>query len=125
MHAIQIVLTCFAVFAMSRAVIRYRRGDMRLLHLALWLLFWTGVVVVALRPETTNLFANWLGVGRGVDTAMYLALLMIFYLLFRSFGKIEDLDRQLTRVVRANALREMEADLAQEKSRDQDSSGPR
>jgi hypothetical protein len=37
---------------------------------------------------------------------------MIFYLLFRSFGKIEDLDRQLTRVVRANALREMEEDLA-------------
>ena len=112
MHAIQIVLTCFAVFAMSRVVIRYRRGGLRMLHLGLWLLFWAGVVVVALRPETTNLFANLLGVGRGVDTAMYLALLMIFYLLFRSFGKIEDLDRQLTRVVRANALREMEADLA-------------
>ncbi len=112
MHAIQIVLTCFAVFAVSRVLIRYRRGGLRMLHLGLWLLFWAGVIVVALRPETTNLFANWLGVGRGVDTAMYLALLMIFYLLFRSFGKIEDLDRQLTRVVRANALREMETDLA-------------
>ena len=49
---------------------------------------------------------------------MYLALLMIFYLLFRSFGKIEDLDRQLTRVVRANALREMEEDLAAAKARE-------
>jgi len=53
-----------------------------------------------------------LGVGRGVDTAMYLSLLLIFYLQFRSFAKIEDMDRQLTRVVRANALREMEEDLA-------------
>jgi hypothetical protein len=123
MHAIQIVLTCFAVFAMSRVVIRYRRGGLRMLHLGLWLLFWAGVVIVALRPETTNLFANWLGVGRGVDTAMYLALLMIFYLLFRSFGKIEDLDRQLTRVVRANALREMESELAEEKGRDKKSPG--
>lgn len=112
MHAIQIVLICFAVFAMSRVLIRYRRGLTRMLHLELWLLFWIAVVVVALRPETTNLLADWLGVGRGVDTAMYLALLLIFYLLFRSFGKIEDLDRQLTRVVRANALREMEEDLA-------------
>jgi hypothetical protein len=118
MHAIQIVLTCFAVFAISRVLIRYRRGGLRMLHLGLWLLFWAGVIVVALRPETTNLFANWLGVGRGVDTAMYLALLMIFYLLFRSFGKIEDLDRQLTRVVRANALREMEADLAAARERE-------
>jgi hypothetical protein len=50
---------------------------------------------------------------------MYLALLMIFYLLFRSFGKIEDLDRQLTRVVRANAIRDMEADLAAAEHREQ------
>jgi small membrane protein len=113
MHAIQIVLTCFAVFAFSRAVIQYRRGSMRMLHLGLWLLVWGCVVVVALRPEMTDLLANWLGVGRGVDTAMYFAFLMIFYLLFRSFAKIENLDRQLTRVVRANALREMERDLAE------------
>ena len=119
MHAIQIVLTCFAVFAISRVVLRYRRGGLRVLHLGLWLLFWAGVIVVALRPETTNLFANWLGVGRGVDTAMYLALLMIFYLLFRSFGKIEDLDRQLPRVVRANAIRDMESDLAAAEHREQ------
>jgi hypothetical protein len=112
MQAIQIVLTCFAVFAFSRALIRYRRGGMRMLHLGLWLLFWSGVVFVSLHPTTTDRLAILLGVGRGVDTAMYLSLLLIFYLLFRSFAKIEDMDRQLTRIVRANALREMEEDLA-------------
>jgi len=112
MQAIQVVLTCFAVFAVSRVLIRYRRGGLRLLHLALWLLFWAVVIVVAVHPTTTDRLANLLGVGRGVDTAMYLSLLLIFYLLFRSFAKIEDMDRQLTRVVRANALREMEEDLA-------------
>jgi hypothetical protein len=118
MHANQIVLLCFAIFAMSRALIRYRRGLTRMLHLEMWLLFWVCVVVVALRPEVTDLLARWLGVGRGVDTAMYLALLMIFFLLFRNFGKVEDLDRQLTKVVRANALREMEEDLAAAKDKD-------
>jgi len=115
MHAIQIVLLCFALFAMSRVLIRYRRGGMRVLHVFLWLVFWIAVGVVAFHPDTTNLLARWLGVGRGVDTAMYLSLLVIFYLLCRSFGKLEDLDRQLTRVVRANALREMEEDLAGKK----------
>jgi len=110
MHAIQIVLICFAVFAISRVLIRYRRGNMRMVDLGLWLVFWAGVIVVAWLPDTTNLLARWLGVGRGVDTAMYLSILVVFYLLFRSFTKIEDLDRQLTRIVRANALREMEED---------------
>ena len=118
MHAIQIVLICFAIFAMSRVLIRYRRGLTRVLHLELWLLFWVGVVVVGMRPEVTDLLAKWLGVGRATDAAIYLALLLIFYLLFRSFGKIEDLDRQLTKVVRANALREMEEDLATGKDPD-------
>ena len=111
MHAIQIVLICFAFFAMSRVVVRYRRGGTRMLYLGLWLLFWACVVVVAVHPDTTSYFAGWLGVGRGVDIAMYLSVLMIFYLLFRSFAKIEDLDRQLTRVVRADALRELEQQL--------------
>jgi hypothetical protein len=112
MQAIQIVLTIFAAFAVSRVLIRYRRGGMRLLHLGLWLIFWAAVIVVSVHPTTTDRLAILLGVGRGVDTAMYLSLLLIFYLQFRSFAKIEDMDRQLTRVVRANALREMEEDLA-------------
>jgi hypothetical protein len=112
MHAIQLVLTCFAAFAISRVLIRYRRGGMRMLHLGLWLVFWAAVIVVSLHPRTTDHLAILLGVGRGVDTAMYLSLLLIFYLLFRSFAKIEDMDRQLTRIVRTNALRQLEEDLA-------------
>lgn len=111
MHAIQIVLICFAAFAMSRVLIRYRRGGIGGVNLLLWLLIWTGVVVVSVHPDTTSWLAVRLGVGRGVDIAMYLSILMLFYLLFRSFTKIEDLDRQITRIVRANALREMEEDL--------------
>ena len=118
MNAIQIVLICFSFFAMSRVVLRYRRGGMRMLQLGLWMLFWVCVVVVAVHPDTTGLFARWLGVGRGVDIAMYLSILMIFYLLFRSFARIEDLDRQLTRVVRADALREMEGNLSATDKRD-------
>lgn len=111
MHAIQIILTCFAVFAMSRVFIRFRRGGLRLPHLGLWLLFWVSVVVATLRPEATDLLARWVGVGRGVDTAMYLGFLMIFYLVFRLFAKLEDLDRQLTRIVRANAIKDVEDQL--------------
>jgi hypothetical protein len=119
MHAVQILLISFAAFAMSRVVLRYRRGGMRLLHLALWLVFWVGVVVAVFHPDTTSWLAGKLGVGRGVDVAMYLSILMIFYLLFRSFGKLDDLDRQLTRVVRANALRELDEQLHQAESTEQ------
>ena len=118
MHAIQYILIAFAAFAISRVLLRFRRGGMRMLDLVLWLVFWAGVVVVAVRPETTSLVAAWLGVARGADTAIYFAVLILFSLLFRTFTRIEDMDRQITRIVRANALKDLEALLAAEQKSD-------
>lgn len=116
MHAIQYILIAFSAFAISRVLIRFRRGGMRILHLGLWMILWAGVILVALRPETTTLVADLLGVTRGADTALYLAMILAFYLLFRAFGKIEDLDRQLTRVVRANALEKLDEQVAKNRN---------
>lgn len=108
MSTIQIVLVLFAAFAFSRAAIGFRRGTVTLVQLVLWLLFWGAVVVVAIHPETTVAMARAFGVGRGADLAIYLALVLLFFLQFRLFARIEDVERQLTRVVRALALRDLD-----------------
>ena len=109
MNAIQIVLVLFAVFAFSRALVSVRRGTLRVGPFVLWSLFWGAVVVVAFRPETTMAAAHVFGVGRGADFAIYLALLLAFFLLFKLFARIEELERQLTRFVRAEALKEFDS----------------
>jgi small membrane protein len=111
MSAIQIVLSLFALFALTRVVLRFRRGGLPFVHLALWLLFWSAVIVAVLRPETTMRVARLLGVGRGADVVTYLGIVLLFYLLFRMFGKVEDLERQITRVVRAAALKDLDEQL--------------
>jgi hypothetical protein len=108
MTAIQIVLCAFAVFAMSRVVLRFRKGGLALVHLVTWFLFWAAVIVAVLRPATTSAVAAWVRVGRGTDLVMYLSVMALFYLLFRLFGKIDELERQITRVVRAAALKELD-----------------
>src|SRR6187397_1283077 len=108
MSAIQIVLVLFAIFAFSRALAGVRRGTLRVGPFVLWSLFWGAVVIVAFRPETTMAVAHVFGVGRGADFAIYLALLLAFFLVFRLFARLEELERQLTRFVRAEALKEFE-----------------
>ena len=120
MSLIQIVISLFAVFAISRVLLRFRRSEISWVHLLLWTLFWGAVILVTLRPETSSMIAGVLGVGRGADVIIYLALLLLFFLVFRLFAKHEDLERQITRVVRSGALRELEQHL-----RDQPGSGPR
>jgi hypothetical protein len=108
MTTIQIVLVAFAVFALSRVVLRFRKGGLPLVHLLAWFLFWSGAIVAVLAPVTTNYVARLVRVGRGADLVMYVSVMALFYLLFRLFGKIEELERQITRVVRAAALKELD-----------------
>lgn len=108
MSTIQIVLVAFAVFAMSRVILRFRKGGLALVHLVTWFIFWAAVIVAVVRPTTTTAIANLVRVGRGADLVMYVSVVVLFYALFRMFGKIEELERQITRVVRAAALKELD-----------------
>lgn len=107
MSIIQIILIAFAAFALSRVVLNFRRGSLGLAGLAGWSVFWVAATIIVIRPETASALAKILGVGRGADAIVYFALVAAFYLLFRLFSKIESLERQITRLVRSLALKDM------------------
>ena len=108
MTVIQIILILFAVFGFAAAVSRYRRGGLPFRQLLLWLVLWLVIAVVVLRPETSTSLAHRLGVGRGADVVIYLAIAAIFYLLFRMFARLEDHERQITRLARELALKDLD-----------------
>lgn len=104
MLLIQILIVAFAVFALLRAVFQFRQGRLNRYWLAFWLAFWLLAVVVVTMPQTTEIAARLTGVGRGVDFVIYLSIVLLFYLVFRLFVKIEEGERELTRLVRKLAL---------------------
>ena len=104
MLAIQVVILLFCFYALIIAWRRQSQGKLPRISAALWTLLWIAVGAVVMRPESTTFLANRLGVGRGVDLVTYLALLFIFFLLFRLFTRIEELERDITRLVRELAL---------------------
>lgn len=108
MSVIQLVLIVFAAFGFGAAAQRFRRGGLSRLQLALWSLLWVGIIAVVVRPETASLLARTLGVGRGADVVVYLAIAALFYLQFRMFGRLEDHEQQITDLTRALALRDLD-----------------
>jgi len=108
MTVIQLVLVVIAGCGIAAAVSRFRRGGLSRLQLLLWSLLWLAVVGVVLRPETASFLARSLGVGRGADVVVYLAIAALFYLQFRLFGRLEDHERQITELTRALALKDLE-----------------
>src|SRR3989338_4584488 len=96
MLLIQAIIILFAIFALVRALSRYRQGRLPRGWLAFWIIFWFAVVFVAVSPSVTDRAAHFVGVGRGADFAIYLSVVALFYLAFRLFVKIEDVERDVT-----------------------------
>lgn len=69
-----------------------------------WTVLWLAAAAVIYRPELASLLAEALGVGRGADAVVYLAVIALFYLVFRIFVRLERMERDITDVVRAVAI---------------------
>jgi hypothetical protein len=66
------------------------------------------VLLVFWQPESTSYLANILGVGRGADLIIYLSVIVIFYLLFRVFIRLNKIDSEITKITRKDALKNVE-----------------
>lgn len=107
---IQFLIIVFILFAIFKAWRAYVSGVLDRRKLLLWSSFWLVVAVVILSPQTTTMLANILGVGRGVDLALYVSVVVLFYVLFTMSRKVDGLEKSLTNLVRAIALKNAEHD---------------
>ncbi len=105
---IRIILIFVSLMMIGRTVDRFRKGEVHSWSFSAWLLFWFSLGIVGIMPELTNYVANFLGVGRGADFAIYVSIVTVFYLLFLIFVRLERMEKHITQIVREVALREKE-----------------
>jgi len=103
---IQIFIIIFVLFALSRALLRFKKNEIAIKEFLFWLVFWVAVSVAVLLPQTTTLLANLVGVGRGADLVIYISIVAVFYIIFRIFVKIEKIEQDITKIVREIGLKE-------------------
>lgn len=114
----RIVLTITAVLGFVWAIGRFRKQYLSTMAMLAWGALWLAVGVVALIPELTNRLADFLGIGRGADVVVYIAIVVIIALLFRMSVRLEQLDRAITKVTRELALRKSDANGANRHAND-------
>ncbi len=103
---VQILLIIFIVLIIARISDRYWRKEIHSVGFFSWLAFWLSAGAVVLWPDSSSWLATVLGVGRGVDLMLYLSVMLIFYLLFRIFVRLEKQEKEITKLVRKMALDE-------------------
>jgi len=110
MTAIQILIIAFALFAIVKTIWQFKRGALTIAWLLFWMVFWAAAAVVAVLPQTTDVIAHLVGVGRGADLVIYASLIVLFYLVFRVYVKIENTEHEITRLVRKLSIDDLDED---------------
>lgn len=104
-QGIQILIILFALFAWSRAILRFKDGAIKWNELLFWSFLWGALIVLTVNPAITFFFSKLVGIERGVDFFLYLSVMLLFYLIFRIYVKLDNMDQEITKVVREVALK--------------------
>lgn len=84
--------------------LRFRESKMSLGMLFIWSIVWIVLISLSVFPEATGYFANLTGIGRGLDVILILGLIGCYYLIFRIYNMIENIEQDITFLVREIAL---------------------
>lgn len=99
------LLVIFVLFAWSRVILRFRDRKVNQKELVFWSLLWLTMLVVVILPGKTTYIAHLLGMGRGFDAMVFIAIVVLFYVIYRLYIKANETEQELTEIIRQMALR--------------------
>ena len=77
-----------------------------------WGLLWIAAAVAIAKPEITVVIAQALGIGRGTDLVLYVAILAMVFGFFAVYVRMRKIESDLTKIVRELAIRDADDDDA-------------
>lgn len=104
----QLVIAFLAFSALVSVARKKRENLLGPLGAFFWVVFWLALVSIVSAPMIAQWFADMIGIGRGVDLVMYVSIAVLFFVVFKLHIKIEGLKRDMTVVVRNQALQSEE-----------------
>lgn len=104
-QAISIIITLFAVFAWSRAFLRFKDKKINFSEFLFWSIIWLGISLLSFNPTLISFVSFKVGIERPIDLVVYLSIILLFYLVFRMYVKHEKIEQEITEIVSDIALR--------------------
>lgn len=106
MNAFQIVFVLLCAVMTVLLGVAVVRGRVAPLGGILWALLWVAAGLAIARPEITRVVARALGIGRGADLVLYCSVVAMALGFLWVHGRLQELRRELTVLVRELAIRD-------------------
>jgi hypothetical protein len=95
------------LFFIIKLIIQKKKKEINNSEFFIWFLFWIIAFFLVIFIKKIDAFVNNLGFSAtGIDVIMYLSIVVIFYLIFRLFIKIEKQEKNITKLSRSIAMKD-------------------
>lgn len=81
-----------------------RETGQTFLKLAVRLIVWGGMALVAVYPNSTMLFAKFIGIEGNINAVILTGFLLVFLLIFKLLSAIEKIEQNISELTRKEAL---------------------
>ncbi len=102
----QIIIVVLAIFFIGKSVLQFIKKQALFTPLKFFTSFsvWSGILIFALFPNLARTISAELSIGNNLNTLIFIGFVIVFILIFRLLKTIEMLEKNITDLVRENAL---------------------
>ena len=102
----QIIALIIISFFLFRLIFQKRKGQIRTNEFIFWIIFWIFATGAILSLKWIDKLAAGLGFsGSGIDILLYIAVIALFYFIFKLMLKIEKQEKNITKIIREIAIK--------------------
>ena len=103
--ASQIFSVVLAIIAISKSYVDFRAKRESVQMFVLWTATWCGIVVIAIFPRIVDFVIRSFGSGNaGIGTFFGMGMVLLYFLVYRIYARLDRLDQQLSTLVQKLAL---------------------
>lgn len=104
MSIAQIILLILVAYSIILVVRRVVKKQSSIREILIWIIFWLVGAILIIKPDFSQRFASMLGIGRGVDLIIYIAIILSFMMQYELLTRQQNLEQLLTKLAREIAL---------------------
>ena len=105
MDIIQLVIIAFSIFALSRVINNIRARNTDKIGMWFWVVFWIVIIFATLFPGLIDSVFLFFGVESVAEFGLYSMMILLAYMIFRLYARIEDTEKNITKIVRTIAIK--------------------
>ena len=105
-HIYQVIIVAISSVMLFQGVKEFFRHEagQTFLKLVVRLIVWGGMVLVAIYPNVTIIFARFLGIEGTINAVILTGFLLVFLIIFKLLSTIEKIEQNISELTRQETL---------------------